>query len=83
VGEFRASLPEDLRQLLELRYGEDRNLLEAARILGLSRMRARRLDSKLRELFASFLRRRGYLAGPGSGPGSLLSLLALAGGIAA
>lgn len=74
--EFRASLPEELRQLLVLRYEEDRNLVEAARILGLSRMRARGRDRKLRELFAAFLRSRGLL-GDGAAPPLLLVLLAL------
>lgn len=61
VEEFRNSLDDELRTFMRVRYGEERNLLDAARALGLSRMRARTRDRKLREAFVTFLRRRGYV----------------------
>jgi RNA polymerase sigma factor (sigma-70 family) len=75
VAEFRETLPAELRRFLEVRYGEERNLLEAARELGLSRMRARLRDRKLRQLFVDFLARRGYLPHGGLPRGVLTTLL--------
>jgi RNA polymerase sigma factor (sigma-70 family) len=71
VAEFRATLPEELQRFFDARYDEDRNLLDAARHLGLTRMRARLRDRKLLQLFTEFLERRGYL-GPAGAPRLLL-----------
>jgi RNA polymerase sigma factor (sigma-70 family) len=76
VSDFRSGLSEELRHFYDLRYVEDRNLLEVARELGLSRMRARGRDEKLRRLFADFLHRRGYLLSSGRSP-SLAGLFLL------
>jgi RNA polymerase sigma-70 factor (ECF subfamily) len=59
VRQFEATLPEEQLAFFQRRYGEDRNLLEAARMLGLSRMRARTVDRKIRQAFTRFLRDRG------------------------
>ena len=75
VAEFRQTLTPELKRFLEVRYGEERNLLDAARRLGLSRMRARLRDRKLRQLFIEFLERRGYL--PHGMPIHHLALLVL------
>jgi RNA polymerase sigma factor (sigma-70 family) len=75
IDEFCATLEPIQLRLLELRYREERSLLEAARILGLTRMKARTLEQKLRQAFVRFLRQQGYLRGGG---GSAPTLLALA-----
>jgi len=77
VARFRGTLTAEQQRFLDARYGEDRSLLEAARVLGLSRMQARSRDQRLREAFVEFLRREGYLA-ESRGASHLLSLLVAA-----
>jgi RNA polymerase sigma-70 factor (ECF subfamily) len=72
---FRESLEPGQRRFFDLRYTEDRNLLETARVLGVTRMRARTLDRKVRDRFVRFLRERGHLKGPTPGGGSTSALL--------
>jgi RNA polymerase sigma factor (sigma-70 family) len=74
VAEFKATLPDELRRFCDARYGEERNLLDAARHLGLTRMRARLRDRKLLQLFTEFLERRGYLGTASSPPRLLLTI---------
>lgn len=78
---FRESLEPGQRRFFDLRYTEDRNLLETARLLGLTRMRARTLDRKVRDQFVRFLRDQGHLRGPTSGGGPAGLLLAMIGGL--
>lgn len=77
VSRFVEGLPGPYRQFYELRYGQELNLMETARRLGLSRMKARIREQKLRKRFLTFLRGQGY--GPG-GAALLLSLLFIPGG---
>jgi len=72
VDEFRATLDQTQRRFLDLRYLEERNLLETARQLGLSRMKARTLEQKLRKALIRFLAQRGIIGGTGSGPALLM-----------
>jgi RNA polymerase sigma factor (sigma-70 family) len=76
VAEFERSLTGDQASFFQRRYREDHNLLEAARLLGLTRMRARTLDKKVRQAFTRFLQERGYVYGSGgSGAGGLFALV--------
>jgi RNA polymerase sigma-70 factor, ECF subfamily len=77
VAEFEGSLTGDQASFFLRRYREDHNLLEAARLLGLTRMRARTLDKKVRQAFTKFLRDRGYVRGSGGGDAGGLLTLAL------
>lgn len=76
VEEFRRSLPEELRRFLTVRYGEETNLMAAARKLGVTRMKARLLDQKVKDRFVAFLREQGVLS-DGDRPGHLADLLML------
>ena len=78
VEEFRGTLDQQALHFLDLRFLEERNLMETARAMGLSRMKARTLEQRIRGAFLRFLRRKGVL-GSGSGAPPLL-LLALWGG---
>jgi len=76
---FKQTLQPDQLAFFNRRYTDDHNLLETARLLGLTRMQARTLDRKVRQAFVRYLRERGYLQGPaggGGGTGLLLALLA-------
>ena len=75
VKEFLETLDPELAQFFSRRYGEDRNLMETARMLGLSRMKARIKDRKLRKAFVEFLRRKGMLTSSGGLAGSLMLLV--------
>jgi len=84
VAAFEQSLSGDQASFFQRRYREDRNLLDAARLLGLTRMRARTLDKKIRQAFTRFLRDSGYVSGAGTtGATGAGGLLALALGVAA
>lgn len=74
---FGASLDGVQRRFLDLRFGEEQNLLEVARQLGLTRMKARTLEQKLRQAFVRFLRQRGVLGDGDSGPPLLLLSMGL------
>ena len=76
VEAFRATLDRQQLRFLDLRFREDLNLMETARALGLTRMRARTMEQKLRRAFLRFLRGRGVVGSGGSIPPALL-LLAL------
>lgn len=75
VAGFRETLDDRDRTFLRLRYEDELPLTETARRVGLSRMSARTLDRKLRQRFAKYLRRAGYVA---SGADPSLSLLVAA-----
>jgi RNA polymerase sigma-70 factor (ECF subfamily) len=77
VAEFRGTLSAELRSFFDARYREDQNLMQAARALGLSRMKARIRDKKLRKRFLEFLRRRGYLQGTSLPDGLLMVTLSM------
>jgi RNA polymerase sigma factor (sigma-70 family) len=63
VREFRSTLDPELARYFDARYVEERNLLETARHLGTTRMRARLREKKVREKFLEFLEARGHLDG--------------------
>ena len=75
VQEFVSNLDPELAQFFLRRYGEDRNLMETARRLGLTRMKARIRDRKLRKQFLEFLRDRGLLSSAGELKGALMLML--------
>lgn len=60
VGRFVGGLPGRYRQFYELRYGQELNLMETARRLGITRMKARIREQKLRNRFLTFLREQGH-----------------------
>ncbi len=60
VEAFVGGLPGPYREFYQLRYGEELNLMETARRLGVTRMKARIREQKLRKRFLEFLRKRGY-----------------------
>jgi len=74
VARFRDTLPPKLLLFFDTRYAEDRNLMETARRLGLSRMKARIRDQKVRQRFVSYLRKQGHLLS-GKVPHGLLLLV--------
>ncbi len=74
VRRFCEGLPAKLLRFSRLRFEQDRNLMEAARALGLSRMKARTLELQLRKAFLAFLRDQGHLRGDGPPPALLLTL---------
>lgn len=74
--QFKTKLTEDQRKFVDCRYGEDRNLLETARMLGLTRMKARTIDRKIRETFVRFLRRSGHVTDHNQDPLEVLTILA-------
>ena len=63
IEEFRATLDADQLRFLELRFREERPLLEAARMLGLTRMKARTLEQKIKQALIRFLKKRQVLGG--------------------
>jgi RNA polymerase sigma factor for flagellar operon FliA len=62
VREALASLPEKERKLLELYYFEDRSLLDAGQMLGLSKSWASRLHARAVTLLKEALEKTGALA---------------------
>ena len=60
VERFIGGLPAEYRQFYELRYGQELNLMDAARSLGITRMKARIREQKLRQRFLAFLREKGH-----------------------
>lgn len=81
VARFIDGLDPALAEYYRVRYQGDHNLMQTARQLGLSRMKARIREQKLRQQFVEFLRRQGVLeqVGRGRGRGGLLMLLLLGG----
>lgn len=77
VQQFLDTLDAEMAEFFSRRYGEDRNLMETARMLGLTRMKARIRDRKLRKLFVEHLRRKGMLTSSGGLKGSLMLTLLL------
>jgi len=75
VQQFRDTLDAELSEFFTRRYGEDRNLMETARMLGLTRMKARIRDRKLRKAFVDFLRRKGMLSSSGGLKSSLMLMV--------
>ncbi len=59
VGAFVASLPVEFREFYDLRYGRELSLMETARRLDLTRMKARVREQKLRARFLDYMRRKG------------------------
>jgi RNA polymerase sigma-70 factor (ECF subfamily) len=63
VEEFRATLTAAQLRFLDLRFREERPLLETARMLGMTRMKARTFEQKIKQALLRFLKKRGVLGG--------------------
>lgn len=77
VQAFLLTLDPELSEFYTRRYVEDRNLMDTARQLGLTRMKARIRDKKLRKAFVDFLRRKKMLGGSSGAKGALMMLALL------
>ena len=75
VQQFVDTLQPEMSDFFTRRYGEDHNLMDTARLLGLTRMKARIRDRNLREAFVEFLRHKGMLSSSGGLKGSLMLMV--------
>jgi RNA polymerase sigma-70 factor (ECF subfamily) len=81
VEAFRSTCTPLQLRFLDHRYRDELSLLETARRLGMTRMKARTLEQKIRRQLLRYLRKRGLLRGAVGSGGPSLWTLTLIGGL--
>lgn len=75
LAQFLAALDDGDRAYFTVRFNDEHNQVEAARLLGITRIRARRIEARIKRDLLAFMKSNGYLsAAPAALAGSLVAV---------